>query len=481
MANLQLADYIRRSLEVGRTEQEITNTLIPQGWQSDDIKNAFVFAEDSRKRKAATLTHIPTPPKSSEWGLEFGRLSAAQILLYLGGLIVVLAGVIYVGINWSTWDPMARVFAIFLPMIITYGTGAVLFGNSWKKEGVVFLVVGAFIFPLFLGVMFHEFQWLDTSSEDTLGLTIAVLSFILYFVSDRLFKLPLWSLLYHFSALLAYYFFLKVIGVPDSYQDAWISWLLLIPGTLYLLLSPLYDSWGNKEVADYTMALGGVTVVLSFFQIFADSYSHDYVAWLLALLGVLYFSLGLFYETAKKRNHGALYLIGVGMVFLSLFSLGSRGTILESLYGEVTRENYRLATGWSNFIVGLIYLFISRILSLLRPKEAASFGVFFEGAGALWVLGSTFYLGLGGLEPFYETLLLILSLGFIFTSIPKQAQSFLYFGTFFLVIYIFSIGGEYFENNVGWPLTLFVAGLASMGIGISIEKIRKKYFTTPVV
>ena len=46
----------------------------------------------------------------------------------------------------------------------------------------------------------------------------------------------------------------------------------------------------------------------------------------------------------------------------------------------------------------------------------------------------------------------------------------------FLIIYIFDIGGEYFQNQIGWPITLFVAGILSMGVGIGIEVIRRNYF-----
>ena len=81
-----------------------------------------------------------------------------------------------------------------------------------------------------------------------------------------------------------------------------------------------------------------------------------------------------------------------------------------------------------------------------------------------------------GKQPLFETLILIGSLVFIFSSVLRQSKIFLYEGTFFLVIYIFSIGYEYFQNQIGWPLTLLVAGLLSMFTGLMIEKLRKRYF-----
>ena len=41
------------------------------------------------------------------------------------------------------------------------------------------------------------------------------------------------------------------------------------------------------------------------------------------------------------------------------------------------------------------------------------------------------------------------------------------------MIYIFTIGWEYFEDDVGWPLTLFISGLISMFIGYGIERLKK--------
>jgi membrane-associated protease RseP (regulator of RpoE activity) len=45
----------------------------------------------------------------------------------------------------------------------------------------------------------------------------------------------------------------------------------------------------------------------------------------------------------------------------------------------------------------------------------------------------------------------------------------------FLIVYIFDIGGEYFSDNVGWPITLLIAGVLSMGVGFVFEQLRKRY------
>ena len=40
------------------------------------------------------------------------------------------------------------------------------------------------------------------------------------------------------------------------------------------------------------------------------------------------------------------------------------------------------------------------------------------------------------------------------------------------------MAGEYFKDDVGWPVILFVVGLMSMGISVFIEKIKRKHITT---
>jgi hypothetical protein len=118
MINKQLLDYIQKSLESGASIEQITPALVGQGWNNQDIKEASAKASEIISQKINVAVPPPAPPKKSEWNIEVKNLSASQVLLYLGGLIVVIAGIIYIGINWSQWGSVARISAIFLPMLI---------------------------------------------------------------------------------------------------------------------------------------------------------------------------------------------------------------------------------------------------------------------------------------------------------------------------------------------------------------------------
>lgn len=484
MTNKQILDYAQKSLERGYSVEQINTALSEQGWSPAEINESLLKAQQIIQQKSSVPIAPPAPPKKSDWNIELKSLSASQILLYLGGLIVVLAGVIYIGINWSQWGSSAHILAIFLPMLICYVAGSPMFFNSeYKKQGIVFLFVGSLLFPFFLSILFKEMGIFAKPFNDNFNLAVSLLSFILYLASNFIFRFPVWSFLYQGTGLFIYYFFLKLIGIESVFgKEAAMAWLFLIPGTVYLFLSLFYDKKGRKEDAHYSYVLGALVLILSFVRLFGETFSNnkEHLSYLLFIFGAAYFLIGIFYEKRNFKKYCQVpYLLGAGIVFFSLLRLSIDGALLRDLTQSPARHDYDII-GWSNVIAGGIYLLIGWSLKKLKNfqlEEASKYKEFFNLIGPFWFLGSIFYLGLNGKKPVYETLLLLSSLGFIFGSIPKLSQQFLYIGTLFLVIYIFSIGGEYFQNDIGWSITLFVAGLISMGIGVAIEIIRRRYFS----
>ena len=312
------------------------------------------------------------------------------------------------------------------------------------------------------------------------------MSFALYLGFAFVFRSPFWSFLYHSAGLFIYYFFLRVIGVESvfSSEGSTISWLVLIPATAYIFLGLLYEKKELPEEGRYSYVIGSITVILCCIRLFAETSAggKEYFSWLLLGLGIAYYRLGIFFERANFQKYCRLpYFIGVGVVFFSLFRLGADGTLLNGYPAPSYEKGYQNIVGWSNLIVGTIFLLLGWGIEKLRNfhlEIGPRYKGFFNFVGPLWFLGAILSLGLDGHKLVYETALLVSSIGFIFGSIPKLSRQFLYIGTLFLVIYIFSTGSEYFQNDVGWPITLFAAGLASMGVSLAIEKVRRKYFTS---
>lgn len=489
MINNQILDYIQKSIEGGYEVDQIKAALLQNGWKIENIEEALTRAQEiiNLKLSAPIAPIAPLASRQSEWAIELKSLSASQILLYLGGLIVILAGVTYVSINWSQWGVVARIFAILLPMLICYGVGTSMWVlNQHKKQGIIFLVVGSLLFPFFLFVLFKELELFAEPFNSNFNFTVSLSSFLLYLICNYFFRFPIWSFLYQGVGLFVFYYFLRLIGVESFSEDTSMAWLLLIPGTLYLFLSLFYENIKQKESAYYSQLIGALVIVISFLRLFEKAiiYNKDYWSWILLTFGIFYFIIGVLFEknNYKKYSH-APYFIGVAIIFLSFLRLGLTGSLLEDLIGTTTTNNQNIV-GWSSIIVGLLYLVFAYIIEKLRNigiEDALKYKNFFNFVGPSLVLSAIFYLGTDGNKYVYETMLLLASLGFIFGSIPKLTKQYLLVGTLFLIVYIFSIGGEYFQNEVGWPITLFVAGLASMGISILIEKVRRKYFVATKV
>ena len=440
--------------------------------------------------------------KSKKKGQKRKKTSISQILFFLGGCIVVLAGIIYVGINFSQWGSATRIFTLFLPMFICYSIGASLFFNyPYKKKGLAFVIVGSLLFPLFLLITFEEWDLFTTSFNEYFNLTVSLLTFVLYLGLSFVFRSSIWVLLYQGMGLFVYHYLLIVLGVTDDVvADPTLAFLFLIPGTAYLLLSLLLY---EKDKIHYSYVLSLIVFVYSFISLAGWAVSNDNLSWWLIFPGLAYFIFGAWLERGGIKNTISYwigsdkdyyiadfpwtqkycvlpYMVGTGFIFFSFFYL-MRGTMLKDIFVTINKSHEKDIISWSNVLVGIICLLIAWLISKLKHfqlKEGIKYKTFFNFLGSFLIPMALFYLGSEGKKPIYETLFLLSSLSFIFISIPKKSSLFLYMGTLFLITYIISIGIEYFKDDVGWSVILFVVGLTSMGVSVFIEIVKRRYIKT---
>jgi hypothetical protein len=464
MANNSLDEYINKSLALGFSQDQIRVVLKTKGWDDNAITTAFNKDQ-------------PAPREST-------KFHASKILLYIGGLITIIAGVTYIGTSWSTWNAYIRILAIFIPLAISYFSGAHLFTKTdHKHNGIVFLVVGSLLFPLFLYVFVNELHLVPPGDNFHYwkGFIISFFSLINFLLLGRLYKHPSWTFYSLATILASLSYLLNGLGI-ESIRNPLHSWIMMVPSTFLFYICYQYEKSQEKSKALYAYLVGLAGLVLSFLVLFGLSYTHNYVVWLLLLSGGAYFGFGAWMEKRSMQAYGStLYFIGAVLTFLSLTRLASEGFYISGLLG-VSVPNLELVQ-WSQVIVGAIFIAIAWILNKTASiglKDGSRYRELFYFMGPLFVLGGVYTLGLNGQHIFYETLLLVLSLVFILSSIYTNLKQFLYFGTLFLVVYIFSIGAEYFKDSIGWPLTLFVAGISSMLIGIVTDRLKKKFFKTDI-
>lgn len=410
--------------------------------------------------------------------LDFKTLTASKVLLFLGGVITVLAGIIYITINWGGWSAGARILAIFIPEVIVLWLGVYLYyKEKYQRIGVTFLTTASLLFPLFLTIFIRELNLVDQPSR---GLIISSLTLTLYLVFNFIFTYPIWPLLYSAAGLFVLFFFIdyyqiRILGTNTLY------WAFLILNFIYLMLALLYEQNQKAEHGKYQLLLGWMVSLFAFLYLMVSRPLDSVLTWYLLIPSYIYFIAGYYFEAQGLRvNFKYLYSIGSIALFLTILKLGLGGKFIDP-FGIEFPDRYYL-TGSSLVIAGLIYLATAELLNRMRNfggQQLTTLYPFFEAAGTFATLGGIFYLGLGGEKLIFELLLLAASLGFIFLSIPRLSRSFLYVGTIFLVVFIFDIGAEYFQNQVGWPITLFISGIASMLIGLGIEKLRQGIFNKP--
>jgi hypothetical protein len=469
--NLDINKKIKELIEHGKTKEQVYLELLKRGALVNDIDKAY--ADE-------LTTAIPKTKPDNIYNpeIDLGKLTASKLLLFLGGVITVIAGIIYIFLSWEGWTMLPRILAILIPIIILYSAGAFSWvSENYKKFSGFFIVPGALLFPLFLVITTNELNLFQGAIPGTQGFVISLLTLIFYLVSSLIFIQIFWALLTPLSGLFLYYFCLKMLGL-DFYDDMLIySWAFLLPGLIYILLGAYYFKNNLKERSIFPAVLGIITTLIAVVFLLFQSMDKEYLTWLVVLIGVGYFFLAALLESHEQEDiPTGVYFLSFATLFLTFLKLGLSGQLLFFL----PRES-ELRIGGSITLVGIVYLLLSFGLSGIKAyklERAQAFAPFFGAMGNLATLGGIFYMSTGGKKPLYETLTLLSSLASIFFSIPKQSRVFLYFGTLFLIIYIFDIGGEYFQNQIGWPITLFVAGILSMGIGIGMEVVRRRYFSS---
>lgn len=199
-----LADFIQRSLGAGYTEEEIRMALWRQEWGKSEVEEGIAWARQVISEKKGELTAPPSPGKS--WGDDFKNLTAARVLLYLGGLIVFLAAIIFVGVSWDGWGAVGRLMAILLPMTALGGVGVSLWKDKrFRRQGMVFIFTAALLWPLFLVVLFDELE-LFVSWNSEYGLAVSVLSLGGYLLMRVAIGSSIWSFLGSIAGLTVYSF-----------------------------------------------------------------------------------------------------------------------------------------------------------------------------------------------------------------------------------------------------------------------------------
>jgi hypothetical protein len=192
--------------------------------------------------------------------------------------------------------------------------------------------------------------------------------------------------------------------------------------------------------------------------------SHLIIAGILFLVYLLVFSV---------CRHGVVVLLNV--VYATWLMTAAVFYMLDL----TDYESASIVIRYLFLTIGLAYILLGYSLAKTKYAKVQSFLYFF---GVPAFLGAALSLAgwrLFGTGPritnIWEIVYPALVIGTVLLSIPLKSRSFLLFGSFFLLAYIFKITSKYFADTLGWPIVLVIVGVAFIGVGYVVLHLSRKY------
>ncbi len=399
----ELVSYIRKAIADKHDVATVLAALKSAGHSETDVNQAFQVAMSSAE---PTKTSDTTQTNSVSSHFHF---STSQVLVSLGGLLVVIAVAIVLSTQWQYLGPFAKFALIAIPNSIIFGLAAWAKQNpDRQKTADALFGLGVLFIALTIGAFFVQFGLVSEFGLPVIvystGLTYLI-STVLQFMTNR-----------HFL-------------VPIS--------LIMLCGFVITLLAQLEVSF---------------TVML----------------WAILFVALAMTGFGYLLSTRYSLPYGTYTIFGAVAAGLLL-----PGITLDAL-NRVTPG----FGGWEfqTFVVtlfGFAFLAIASFLGGLvaRTKNSDSYTVkrAYEEIGQFMILFPV--LSLGFSNDVFLLFALLLSFGMFFASIRVPIRSLLPLGAIGVVSTLLSLTGKYFSGSVAWPILLFLAGFALIGLSILVKRV----------
>lgn len=165
------------------------------------------------------------------------HVGVADVLYYVGGIIVFIGIAILVEQNWETLNTLGRILVTLGSAIAAYLVGLFFINNeNTAVVGQVFYFLSGLLMPIGLGVVFYE-AGMDTGSYSTHSIIAAILLMIAV-ASYYLLKKHVFSLFIILYATWLFYAFTSFLAGPNPYFDDWkfFAYRTLVVGFSYILL-----------------------------------------------------------------------------------------------------------------------------------------------------------------------------------------------------------------------------------------------------
>lgn len=364
--------------------------------------------------------------REEAWVLDSRRISFSQVMLHLGVWACVVSGFLMLAFPWPnlSWPRPVLPGGLFAVLL---GAGGILWQRRDRRVGLILLIGAAMILPIAVAVACVQYHWLiDPEPRQRL-------------LGDYLGNRQLLAA-----------------------TAAWLALSLAI--------------WRGTQTAAFAV-VSTIAIAACFTAIFAmhdlrgKLADGDFAAvarWYLTP-GVMFFAVGIFWDLLRKNASFAapFYIAGLLLLLLSLSLIAYFGPTVQWLGLARAHDGTQLARliDYSFMINGVIYL----CFALIADRSPSSPWLRWIGGVLFWLAPTHLLLPVLRLEDQWpiagsswtipELVLPVTALAFLFAAVPKQMKSLFFSGLFYLAISMQQLTARHFENKLGWPIGIAIAGM----------------------
>lgn len=284
------------------------------------------------------------------------KLGIAEILYYIGGMIVFLGISILVWENWSAFGFGTKVIVTLGSGIAAYFVG-LIFSRDERTEAVasVFYLISSLVMPMGLWVVFDNAGF-DAASYGTQNL-IAGIMLGINLLSLLVFRKSIFAL---FSILFGTWLFFSFTGWMMSgapYFDSWKFYMyrVLVAGTAYIFMGYSFSKNDFAPFSGFLYGFGILGVLGAAFMLGGRGSGHS-VFWELIYPGLIFGTL--FLSVHVKRVSFLLW----GTLFLMAYIF------------KITSEYFSNSLGWPLVLViaGLAMIGVGYMALSIKNKYLAA-------------------------------------------------------------------------------------------------------------
>ena len=402
--------YIKDQIAKGKTISQII-TIMQEHHYTEVQINTYIQKALNTQQEMQSPPPPPPPsqtiPAPADNNPNPKHFDLTKAFVIIGAILIIAAVVIVIYSQWSAANPLVKILFMMVPMILLYGLSYYLDKNERYKE-ISDITLGLGSFILPVGI----------------GTIICQAKII--------------------TEVNALVIFLSVI--------------LALP--IYLILEYMYKKF-------FMSAFTIIAIFVAYFALIAQYNANmNITLWLAFVLSIIILGLGLFLTKMKIERTTFYLVLGTlaSLFFLPTATLYSLNNA-DSLSSETNVMIISLFGALYMCVAGGYYYLHKRF----ENNTFYSLKLLIEEMAPFIILLPYVFLGFD--KTGFSIFALCISIAFVLASTRVIINTLLYLGSFGIIFTIITISSKIFTNSIGWPIILFIAGFAAIGIGLMIKKI----------